>query len=186
MLDRIIVNTLYLVPLQVNKFKKLHPDVEVVIADGTKARRVKPNGEAQYDLGWVTARRGVLMLTTKELVCGDWTIPLPGIQEATLLHISGGSLLKISTKDGLEYQFGMQRNPAWEKQKVFPLKIEEGVLKLSKLSVILRLLLLIWLAYIMGQRYMQNGLTLDVIFILIILIWIISPLLRLLKFPKAN
>jgi len=43
MLDRIIVNALYLVPLQVSKFKKQHPEEEVLIADGTKARKVKSN-----------------------------------------------------------------------------------------------------------------------------------------------
>jgi hypothetical protein len=186
MLDRIIVNTLYLVPLQVNKFKKQHPDAEVLIADGTKGRKVKSNEEAQYEVGWATARRGVLILTTNEVFCGDWTIPLSSIQEATLLHISGGSLLKISTRDGLHYQFGLQRNPAWEKQNVIPLKIEEGALKFSKISLVLRFLLLIWLAYTIGQSYMQNGLSLGLILIVIILIWIISPLLRLLKFPKAH
>ena len=65
MLDRIIVNALYLVPVQVNKFKKLHPDVEVLIADATKARKVNSNEIAQYEVGWATARRGVLILTNK-------------------------------------------------------------------------------------------------------------------------
>ena len=186
MLDRIIVNALYLVPLQVNKFKKLHPDVDVLIADGTKARKVKSNDIAQYEAGWATARRGVLMLTTKELVCGDWTIPLSTIQEANLLHISGGSILKVSTNDGLHYQFGMQRHAAWEEQKLFPVKIEEGALKFSKFSLVLRLVILLWVAYLMVQSYVQNGLSLGVILMLILLVWFCSPLLRLLRFPKAE
>ena len=85
MLDRIIVNALYLVPLQVNKFKKQHPDVEVLIADMTKARKVKTNEDVQYEIGWATARRSILVLTTQGLFCGDWAIPLSDIQEATLL-----------------------------------------------------------------------------------------------------
>jgi len=186
MLNRIIVNALYLVPLQVNKFKKLHPAVEVLIADGTKARMVKSNDVAQYEIGWATARRGVLMLTTKELVCGDWTIPLSTIQEATLLHISGGSILKLSTNDGLHYQFGMQRNSAWDEQKLFPVKIEQGALKFSKTSLVLRLLFLLWVAYLIGQSYLQNGLSLGVILMLILFIWSCSPLLQLLRFPKAE
>jgi hypothetical protein len=157
-----------------------------LIADGTKARKVASNEEAQYEVGWATARRGVLMLTTKELVCGDWTIPLSQIQEATLLHISGGSLLKISTKDGLHYQFGLQRNPGWEEQTVFPLRVEEAALKFSTTSFILRLLFLLWLAYLIAQSYRQNGLSLGVILMLILFVWSFSPLLRLLKFPKAQ
>lgn len=185
MLNRIIVNTLYLLPLQVNRFKKLHPDQEVLIADITKARKMKSNEEARYEAGWITARRTVLIVTTQALVCGDWTIPLSSIQEAVLLHIPGGSLLKISTKDGAHYQFGIQRNPAWEKQKAFLLRIEKGTLKFSKFSLILRFLFLIWLAYGIGQSYVQNGLSLRVILFLIAFIWISSSLLPLLRFQKA-
>ena len=186
MLERIIVNTVYLVPLQVNRFKKQHPGTEVLIADGTKARKVKSNEEAQYEMGWATARRNVLILTTNGLFCGDWTIPLSNIQEATLLSISGGSLLKISTTDGLHYQFGLQRNPAWEKQKVLPLNVQESALKFSKASLVLRLLVLAWLAYTISQDYFQNGLSISGILYLILFVWISRPLLRLLKFSKAH
>jgi|YNPNPStandDraft_1061719.scaffolds.fasta_scaffold36173_2 N12 class adenine-specific DNA methylase len=64
MLDRIIANAIYLVPARVNKFKKQHLEEEVLIADATKARKVKSNQQARYEMGWVIARRGVLMLTT--------------------------------------------------------------------------------------------------------------------------
>jgi hypothetical protein len=178
MLDRIIVNTLYLVPLQVNKFKKQHPNEEVLIADGTKARKVKSNEEAQYEMGWATARRSILILTTQELFCGDWTIALSDVQVATLLHIPGGSVLKVSTKDGLHYQFGMQRNPAWEKQKVLPLTVQETVLNYSRTSLILRLLVLAWLAYIIGQDYVQNGLSTSGVIYILLFVWIGFPLLR--------
>jgi hypothetical protein len=186
MLDRIIVNALYLVPLQVNKFKKQHPDVEVLIADMTKARKVKSNEDVQYEMGWATARRSILVLTTQGLFCGDWAIPLSDIQEATLLKIPGGSVLKVSMKDGSHYQFGMQRNPAWEKQKALQLTIQETVLKYSKTSFLLRLLILVWLAYIIGQDYLQNGLRTFGVIYLILFVWIGFPLLRRLKFSKEH
>ncbi|MDX1475068.1 MAG: hypothetical protein R3309_12915 [Reinekea sp.] len=185
MLDRIIVNAIYLVPLQVSKFKKQHPEEQVLIADGTKARKVKSNQHAQYEVGWATARRGVLMLTTKNLRCGDWIIPLSTIHEATLLYISGGTLLKISTDDDSHYQFGLQRNPAWENQTVFPLKVEQGALKFSTVSLVLRLLILIWITYVTGQIYFQNGFSLSIIFYLIIIAWLVSPFVRFIKFPKS-
>ncbi len=186
MLDRIIVNAVYLVPLRVSKFKKQHPEEEVIIADGTKARKVKSTQEAQYEVGWATARRGVLMLTTQNLRCGDWVIPLSTIQRATLLHISGGSLLKVSTIDDSHYQFGLQYNPAWQKQTLFPLKIEKGSLKFSMVSLVLRLLILVWITYVTGQLYFQSGFSLSVILNLIIIAWLVSPFIRYLRFPKAQ
>ena len=87
-------------------------------------------------------------------------------------------------KDGSHYQFGMQRNPAWEKQKALPLTIQETVLKYSKTSLLLRLLILVWLAYIIGQDYLQNGLRTFGVIHLILFVWIGFPLLRRLKFSK--
>jgi hypothetical protein len=189
MLDRFVrsmANSFYLVPGQVKKFKEQHPDTQVLVADATKARKVKSNAEGQYELGWATARRNVLILTTNGLFCGDWTIPLSNIQEATLIHISGGSLLKVSTTDGLNYQFGLQRNPEWEAQKILPLNIQQGALKFSKTGLILRLLLLAWLAYIVSQDYLRNGFSLASLIYLLLLIWIVLPFVRLLKFPKPH
>jgi len=182
MLTRLFVNMVYLIPLQVNQFKKQHPDAEVLIADGAKARRVSSNDTAQYAMGWATARRSALILTAQELVCGDWVIPIASIQEAVLVQIAGGSLLKISTTDGTHYQFGLQRNPDWEKQTVLPLKIEQGILSFSKTSLIVRLILLIWLAILMGQYYSQYGLHPSLILFLILFIWTSIPLLRLLRY----
>ena len=186
MLDRIIVNTLYLVPLQVNKFKKQHPNEEVLISDVTKARKVKSNEATQYEMAWATARRSILILTTQGLFCGDWTIPLSNVQESTLLHIPGGSVLKVSTNDGLHYQFGMQRNPAWDKQKVLPLTVQETVLSYSKTSLILRLLVLAWLVYIIGQDYLQNGLSTSGVIYILLFVWIGFPLLRRLIFSRQH
>ena len=186
MLDRIIVNTLYLVPLQVNKFRKQHPNEEVLIADATKARKVKSNEDAQYEMGWATARRSILILTTQGLYCGDWSIPLSTVQEATLLQIPSGSILKVSTQDGSHYQFGMQRNPAWDKQKVLPLRILRTVLKYSTTSLVLRLFLLAWLAYITSQDYMRNGLSPSVVIYAILFVWIGFPLLRSFIFSREH
>lgn len=185
MLDRIIVNAVYLVPLRVNTFKKQHPDEEVLIADATKARKAASNDKARHELGWITARRGILMLTAKNLRCGDWIIPLSSIQEATLLHVFGGSVLKVSTSDNSHYQFGLQRNPAWERQTLFPCKIEHGALKFSKGALALRLLVLACMLYLAVQYYNRSGFSIAFAFILIIIVWLVAPFLQLLTFPKA-
>ena len=54
-------------------------------------------------MGWVTARRGVLILSENQLCCGDWQIPLADIQEASLQPMAGGLVLKVTTASGLYY-----------------------------------------------------------------------------------
>lgn len=186
MLDRIIVNVVYLVPWRVNEFRKRRPDEEVLIADATKARKVKSGSEVRHEPGWFTARRSILMLTTRNLRCGDWVIPLSSIQEATLLHIPGGSVLSVSTRDGDYYQFGLQRNPAWERQTRFPCKIEYGALKFSTISLAWRLLVLAGLLYFGVQDYIRNGFGVTSVFTLVIIVGLIAPLLWSLKSPKAQ
>lgn len=181
-----IINSSLLIPMQINKFKKQHPDTEVLIAVSTKARRVKSNDEANAEIGWATARRSILILTTDALYCGDWTILISNIQEATLLQIAGGSLLKVSTKDGLHYQFGLQCNPAWQEQKVLPLNVEVGTLKISKAGIVLRLVLLAWIVYFIRQDYLQNGLSNSVIIALGLLVWISYSLLRYFRFSNSH
>lgn len=126
------------------------------------------------------------MLTTKNLRCGDWIIPLSSIQEATLLHISGGSVLKVSTSDDCHYQFGLQRNPAWENQTIFPYKVEQGALKFSKGSLTLRLLALVCILYVAVQNYLLNGFSFTFVLTLLIIVLLVSPFLRFLKSPKAQ
>lgn len=185
MLDRIIVNAVYLVPWRVSEFRKQHPDEEVLIADATKARKVAPGSEVRHEPGWVTARRGILMLTTSNLRCGDWVIPLSSIQEATLLHIPGGSVLNVSTRDGDHYQFGLQRNPAWERQTRFPCAIAHGAPKFSTISLVWRLLALAGLLYFGVQDYIRNGFSVVSALTLIIIAGLVAPLLWSLKSPKA-
>jgi hypothetical protein len=181
---RTIANAFYLVPRQVRNFRGQHPDTEVLIADATKARRVEAHDETRYEMGWAIARRGVMILTTNGLYCGDWTIPIANIREATLLHIPGGSVLRVSTTDGVNYQFGLQRNPAWEEQKVLPLRVEHGALKFSTTALVLRLIIVGWLVYIIVQDYLRQGISVNGVFFFILLMWASLPLFRLLKFSR--
>lgn len=148
-LSREIANAVYLVPFQVHKFKEKEPQAIVLAAGATKAQKLNRDEDVRSSVGWVTARRAVLILTNEKLVCGLWEIPLSSVAQASLLQIKGlfgkGFVLKISTNDKNHYQFGLQYDQAWKQQSALPLVITEGKVKQSLLSLILRTILLLYL-----------------------------------------
>ena len=106
----------------------------------------KGNKDIKRGLDWVTSQRSVILLTDKRVKCGQWDIPLDNIASAELLKINTtfgpGQVLKITTKDQENFQFGMQMNHEWTTQKVLPLTFEKGKLKYSLFSIIIRIILL--------------------------------------------
>ena len=180
-MSRILVNTLYRVPGRVKRFQEQIPDTQVLAAGATKARKMTADSEPRYEAGWATAKRDVLILTTTSLYCGDWVIPLETVQEATLLQIAGGSLLKVSTLDGLHYQFGLSRDPAWAAQTALPLAIHVSELRLSRFSLIVRLILLIWLGWSFSQDIAQQSWNFYTVVKIFLAVWILSPFLRRLR-----
>mgnify|MGYP000418243513 CR=1 FL=1 len=145
---------LYLVPFRLQKFQRQHPHVRILVSGVTKARKMEASSPVQRELGWVTSRRGMLILTETSLLCGNWTIPLETIGEATLLDLTGGYVLKITTLEEVHYQFGLNKNIAWETQSVLPLTKQKGNLGYSTQSLVLRAIVLISLIW-----YLYQGIT---------------------------
>ncbi|MGR3274759.1 hypothetical protein ACSYAD_06560 [Acaryochloris marina NIES-2412] len=140
----------YLVPFRLQKFRKQYPNVQILASGVTKARKMKADSPVQYELEWVTSRRGMLILTESYLFCGDWEIPLDTVSEAVLLSLTGGYVLKISTTAGDHYQFGLNKNLAWETQSVLSLTKQQGSIAYSTQSLILRAIMLmavLWYLY---------------------------------------
>ncbi|MEO0727634.1 MAG: hypothetical protein AAFZ63_24035 [Bacteroidota bacterium] len=134
------------------KYEAKYPGETVLAADACKGTRVKGDGEIKRGANWVVSKRAVLILTNKNIVCGDWLIKLDDIEKATLVFFDSfwgaGQVLQIKTKEQLHFQFGMQRNPAWDGQNVLPLTIETGKLKYSWFSIIVRVLAIAYLLYL--------------------------------------
>ncbi|MEL6835168.1 MAG: hypothetical protein AAFY48_03240 [Bacteroidota bacterium] len=134
------------------KYEAKYPAETVLAADACKGTRVK--GEEQIERGakWVVSKRAVIILTDKNISCGDWLIKLDDIEKATLVLFDSfwgaGQVLQIKTKEQLHFQFGMQRNPAWDSQDALPLTVEKGKLKYSWYSIIVRLLAVAYLLYL--------------------------------------
>jgi len=64
-----------------------------------------------------------------------------------------GLVLKIETKDGDNFQFGMQLNTEWTNQNAIPLKIEKGNLKSSIFSIAIRLFIIGYVIYWIINNY---------------------------------
>ncbi|ERJ13755.1 hypothetical protein [Haloplasma contractile] len=142
-----LIDKLFRVKDNIKNFKEQYPNEEVLVAGGTKAVQGLKDEEISYNHKWITSYRTVLILTNKRLYTNQWKIELENIIEAKLIKIKSlffkGFVLKVSTTDKKFFQFGLQDDPLWLDQKVLELKIEDGKVKMSRFSVLLRLTLLI-------------------------------------------
>jgi hypothetical protein len=156
MLDRFykrITDVLLLSQRSVRKFQEREPDAIILTYGATKARKLATDRDVQHEPGWITSRRGTLILTNDKLVCSDWEIPLSSIVEAKLLRVKAyfaqGLVLKVHTQKDEYFQFGLQYDPVWEQQTSLKVEIEDGKIGYSKPSILLRVIGYIILTWIL-------------------------------------
>jgi hypothetical protein len=146
-----LVDLIYGVGRVKTNYLKTNPTEKILAADGSKGITTKGDKGIERGLDWVTSQRAVVLLTDKKIKCGQWDISLENIETAQLLKINSlfgpGQVLKLKTKDDIHYQFGMQFNPEWTNQNVLPLTIEQGQVKTSTFSLIMRLILVGYIIY---------------------------------------
>lgn len=142
------------------RYEQAHPDEQVIAADAAKGIITKQDQEITRGTDWVTSQRAVIMLTTKNLICGKWSIPLEEIQSSQLLKFrslfGNGAVLKLQTVDGTNYQFGMQINPEWTEQQIIPLNYEQVKIKNSPFSIIVRIIAIGYLIYWVYDRFIAR------------------------------
>ena len=156
-ITKAIVDLLYRTKSKKRQFEAQNSE-HVLIADASKAIITNSNSDVKRGANWVASQRAVIFLTDTKIVCGEWIIPIDEISNASLFKFkaflsSGGQVLKIETLDGDNYQFGMQNNDEWETQTVFDIIIENGKLKTSPFSLILRLFIFAYLIYFLLQNF---------------------------------
>ena len=129
----------------------------VLAADASKGIITKQNNDITRGADWIVSQRAVILLTERQVVCGKWQIPIDNISNATLVRIKslfgGGQVLKIDTKDNESYQFGMQVNDEWIKQNTLILTVENGKVKTSTFSWIIRIAAVGCLIYLLLQKF---------------------------------
>lgn len=171
----------YLVPLQLWNFHKKYPNAKIIVSGITKARKMEAQSPVQYELGWVTSRRGLLVLTDTHLICSDWMISLDKISDAILLDLTGGYVLKVSTSAGEHYQFGLNKNANWKTQSVLPLTKQKGSIEYSNQSLILRAIGIICLSWYLYQAISAANLTKTILALVGIALMGIPLLMRVLE-----
>jgi hypothetical protein len=142
------------------KYEQANPDEKVLAADASKGIITNQDQGITRGTDWVTSQRAVVLLTSKKIKCGKWTIPIEQIQSAQLLKFRSlfgdGAVLKLQTVDGTNYQFGMQINPEWIEQQVIPLTYEQAKIKHSPFSIAVRVIAVGYLIYWTYERFIAN------------------------------
>jgi hypothetical protein len=105
------------------------------------SRGVKTDDVHHYEIGdeWEFGKSSTLILTNKKIVYksrednNQWVILIEDITVAKLnsfMRMFGNEqVLRIQTKNGENYQFGMQLNPEWTQQTILPLTLEKSAIK---------------------------------------------------------
>lgn len=129
----------------------------VIAADASKGIITKQNSDIKRGTDWIVSQRSVIFLTERQIVCGKWQIPIDNISNASLIKIKSlfgrGQVLNIDTKDNQSYQFGMQTNDEWINQNTLDLTVEDGEVKTSAFSWIIRIVAVGYFVYILLQKF---------------------------------
>jgi hypothetical protein len=141
-------------------YEESNPDEKVLAADASKGIVTIGKTDVVRGATWVTSQRSVLMLTNSKIICGKWTIPIDEIQSTQLLEVTSifgdGAVLKVQTKHGKNYQFGMQVNPEWTQQQVVPLRPEKAKVKNSVFSIVVRVAAIGYILYWLYGKFVAN------------------------------
>ena len=115
----------------------------------TKGSR-KESSEPRASFNWLVAKRGWFKIYTDRVECGNWQIAYSEVQKVTLCRFRHwfmkAAVLHLETADG-HYQFGF--NPWASPDEHIDLQFEEKetTFKYSTYSVVVRLLLIPYLAF---------------------------------------
>lgn len=115
--------------------------------------------QRKYGPNWVTSRRGSLKVFADRLECGDWRIDFTEIKDAVLFSFRSfflripGYILTVETEDRT-YHFGINGwGRFWKGDLPFDAKRENGKLTFTWFSIIVRVLLVGYIAYVAWQWF---------------------------------
>ncbi len=156
-------DAIYGVPSKRAAWDRLHPEDPSLSGTATKAVRgqeamIREKGgtwTVERGPAWITSRRAVLIVRPGGLRCGDWEIPLASITSAKILHIPSilaKSVVLEVTTDQEFYTFGLTPPPDLLPSLPFPVTELHGRMGWSLPSLLLRLLLLAYFAWLIYRQ----------------------------------
>jgi hypothetical protein len=115
--------------------------------------------QRNYGPNWVISRRASLKVFDDRLDCGDWRIDYREIKTAVLCSFRTfflripGYILTVETEDRT-YHFGLNGwGRFWNGDLPFELKREKGKLGFTWFSIIVRVILVGYIAYLLWQLF---------------------------------
>lgn len=116
--------------------------------------------QMKYGPNWIFAKRARLKIFDDHLECGNWRINNSEIKEAVLYSIYStfvipGYVLRIRTPEKT-YHFGVNWGSFWKGDLPFNVLRIKGKLGYSLTSVILRLVILGYLAYFIWKTFLRQ------------------------------
>ncbi|MBQ9239356.1 MAG: hypothetical protein IJ191_08630 [Treponema sp.] len=124
----------------------------------TKATK-NERGNPRYSANWMIARRGILSVFENYIKCGNWTITIAAVKRAKIYKTKylfiPVNVLELETENEI-FQFGF--NPWANPFKFLKLdyEIETAKLKMSKFSLILRIIMLSVLVALFVIKHVQK------------------------------
>jgi hypothetical protein len=109
--------------------------------------------QRRHGPNWLLSRRGTLRVFDDHLECGDWRIELAEIRSAILFSFRStflripGYILSIETPDRT-FHFGLNWGSYWKGELPFPVRRERGKLSYTWFSLLVRLVLVAYVAYL--------------------------------------
>ena len=118
--------------------------------------------QRKYGPSWVISRRGSLEVFDDHLECGDWHIAYSEINNAVLCSFRSfflripGYILTVETENGT-YHFGLNgRGRFWKGELPFAARRERGRLGFSWFSIVIRLILVGYIAYLVYRWFASS------------------------------
>ncbi|MBA3469155.1 MAG: hypothetical protein H0T53_05870 [Herpetosiphonaceae bacterium] len=154
--------------LELEAFKRNHPDSKILMTGPTKVIRLPAGAAIVLERGenWAKSVRGILIMTPDELVCqtiarfadshsaasgmdfADFNIPIHTIHDAKLLSLTQGGVrgfvLTVPTIDGPTYQFGLNQDEGWSTRLPFPAEFIQTTIGWSQYSIKARIKLAVY------------------------------------------
>lgn len=113
--------------------------------------------QRKHGPNWITSRRGSLKVFDDRLECGNWRIEYPEITNAVLYSFRSfflripGYILTVET-DAKTYHFGLNGwGKFWKGELPFEVSREKGRLKFTWFSIVVRVMLFSYIAYMLWQ-----------------------------------
>ena len=119
----------------------------------------REEAEPRYSHNWVASKRAWFKVFEDRIECGSWTIPFSEVKEAVIYNAKQMfipvQILQVVTEQG-NFQFGFNPWATPTKHLALNMRQEEVRLKYSPFSIVVRVLVLGYLAYWVWDRWLKT------------------------------